>query len=149
MSRVQHSILFPCFYEVNFYHTCHGDCVCVVKGTAEKVYRGEGLRVRIVRGIWDEEDWDVVRAWAPVTHKGSDCQALWHATAFLQIHGCQLPQELHKAYALAPGVLLQCIMGVDPKLPSLHGCRKKALKETTGFCPCSFSFSPWGAGWEF
>lgn len=120
MSRVQHSILFPCFYEVNFYHTCQGDCMCVVKGTAEKVYRGEGLGVRIVRGIWDEEDWDVVRAWAPVTHKGSDCQALWHATAFLQIHGCQLPQELHKAYALAPGVLLQYIMGVDPKLSSLQ-----------------------------
>lgn len=70
MSRVQHSILFPCFYEVNFYYICQGDCVCVFKGTAEKVYRGERLEVRIVRGIWDEEDWDAVRAWAPVTHKG-------------------------------------------------------------------------------
>lgn len=36
--------------------------MCVVKGTAEKVYRGERLGVRIVRGIWDEEDWEVVRA---------------------------------------------------------------------------------------
>lgn len=71
---------------------CVMGIVCVVKGTAEKVYRGEGLGVRIVRGIWDEEHWDVVRAWAPVTHKGSDCQALWDATAFLQIHVCQLPQ---------------------------------------------------------
>lgn len=69
MSRVQHSILFPCFYEVNFYYLCHGDCVCVVKGIAEKVYRGERLGVRTVRGIGDEEDWDVVRASAPITRE--------------------------------------------------------------------------------
>lgn len=31
--------------------------VCVVKGIAEKVYRGKGLKVRIIRGIGDAEDW--------------------------------------------------------------------------------------------
>lgn len=61
MSRVQHSILFLCFYELSFYYICHGECVCVVKGTAEKVYRGKRLRVMIVREIWDEEDWDEAR----------------------------------------------------------------------------------------
>lgn len=35
--------------------------MCVVKGTAEKVYRGKRLRVMIVREICDEEDWDEAR----------------------------------------------------------------------------------------
>lgn len=148
MSRVHHSILFPCFYEVIFYYICHGDFVCVVKGTDEKVYRGERLGVRTVRGIWDEEDWDVVRAWAPVTHKGSGCQDLWGATAFLQIHVCQLPQELHRVDSPAPGVLLQCTIGMDPSV-FLAWMQKKLMNKTIGLCPCSFSFPPWGAGWGF
>lgn len=55
------SILFLCFYELDFYYICHGQCVCVVKGIAENVYRGKRLRVRIVREIWDEEEWDKAR----------------------------------------------------------------------------------------
>ena len=51
MSRVQHSILFLCFYELSFYYICHGECVCVVKGTAEKVYRGNRLRVMIEKFV--------------------------------------------------------------------------------------------------
>jgi len=40
---------------------CVMGSVCVVKGMAEKVYRGERLKVRTVREMGDEEDWDEAR----------------------------------------------------------------------------------------
>lgn len=83
---------FPVFMRWIFIIYVMGIVFVWLKEQMKKVYRGERLGVRIVRGIWDEEDWDAVRVWAPVTHKGSDCQALWDAAAFLQIHVCQLPQ---------------------------------------------------------
>lgn len=51
---------------------CVMGSVCVVKGIAEKVYRGRGLKVRIIREIGGEEDWGEAKGWAPVTHRGTD-----------------------------------------------------------------------------